>query len=29
VDIWLGTPMTEARYIRRLMKITRLEHAQS
>ena len=28
VDIWLGTPMTEARYIRRLMKITRLEHAQ-
>ena len=27
VDIWLGTPMTEARYIRRLMKIRRLEDA--
>lgn len=25
VDIWLGTPMTEARYIRRLMKVRRLE----
>lgn len=25
VDIWLGTPMTEARYIRRLLKIRRLE----
>ena len=28
VDIWLSTPMTEARYIRRLMKIRRLEDAQ-
>jgi ribose 5-phosphate isomerase B len=27
VDIWLGTPMTEARYIRRLMKIRRLEES--
>jgi ribose 5-phosphate isomerase B len=25
VDVWLGTPMTEARYIRRLLKIRRLE----
>jgi ribose 5-phosphate isomerase B len=25
VDIWLGTPMREARYIRRLLKIRRLE----
>jgi ribose 5-phosphate isomerase B len=25
VDIWLGTAMTEARYIRRLMKVRRLE----
>jgi ribose 5-phosphate isomerase B len=25
VDIWLGTPMHEARYIRRLLKIRRLE----
>jgi ribose 5-phosphate isomerase B len=25
VDIWLSTPMTEARYIRRLLKIRRLE----
>ncbi|HTM25991.1 MAG TPA: RpiB/LacA/LacB family sugar-phosphate isomerase [Vicinamibacterales bacterium] len=25
VDIWIGTPMREARYIRRLMKIRRLE----
>jgi ribose 5-phosphate isomerase B len=25
VDIWLGTAMTEARYIRRLMKIRRME----
>ena len=28
VDIWLGTAMTEARYIRRLLKIRRLEDAQ-
>jgi ribose 5-phosphate isomerase B len=27
VDIWLGTAMTEARYIRRLVKIRRLEDA--
>jgi ribose 5-phosphate isomerase B len=27
VDVWLGTPMTEARYIRRLVKIRRLEDA--
>jgi ribose 5-phosphate isomerase B len=27
VDIWLGTPMTEPRYIRRLMKIRRLEES--
>ena len=26
VDVWLGTPMREARYIRRLLKIRRLEH---
>jgi ribose 5-phosphate isomerase B len=26
VDIWLGTPMREARYIRRLLKIRRLEN---
>jgi ribose 5-phosphate isomerase B len=25
VDIWLDTPMTEARYIRRLLKVRRLE----
>jgi ribose 5-phosphate isomerase B len=25
VDVWLGTPMKEARYIRRLLKIRRLE----
>jgi ribose 5-phosphate isomerase B len=25
VDIWLGTPMAEARYIRRLLKIRRME----
>ena len=25
VDIWLGTPMTEPRYIRRLIKVRRLE----
>jgi ribose 5-phosphate isomerase B len=25
VDVWLGTPMREARYIRRLLKIQRLE----
>jgi ribose 5-phosphate isomerase RpiB len=25
VEVWLSTPMTEARYIRRLAKITRLE----
>ncbi len=25
VDVWLGTPMTEARYIRRLLKVRRLE----
>ena len=25
VDVWLGTPMHEARYIRRLLKIRRLE----
>lgn len=28
VDTWLSTPMTEARYIRRLAKIQGLEHAQ-
>jgi len=28
VDIWLGTPMREARYIRRLLKIKRLEERQ-
>jgi hypothetical protein len=27
VDVWLGTPMTEARYIRRLMKIRRMEES--
>ena len=27
VDVWLATPMTEARYIRRLLKIRRLEDA--
>jgi ribose 5-phosphate isomerase B len=27
VDIWMGTAMTEARYIRRLLKIRRLEDA--
>src|SRR4051812_608188 len=27
VDVWLGTPMKEARYIRRLLKIRRLEEA--
>ena len=25
VEMWMGTPMTEARYIRRLLKIRRLE----
>jgi len=25
VDMWLGTPMSEARYIRRLLKVRRLE----
>ncbi len=27
VDVWIGTPMTEARYIRRLVKIRRLEES--
>ena len=27
VDIWLGTPMSEARYIRRLLKVRRLEES--
>lgn len=27
VDVWLDTPMTEARYIRRLLKVRRLEEA--
>jgi ribose 5-phosphate isomerase B len=27
VDTWIGTPMTEARYIRRLLKVRRLEDA--
>lgn len=27
IDVWLATPMTEARYIRRLMKVRRLEDA--
>lgn len=27
VDVWLATPMTEARYIRRLVKIRRLEES--
>jgi len=25
IDVWLSTPMTEARYIRRLLKVRRLE----
>ena len=25
VEVWIGTPMTEARYIRRLLKVRRLE----
>jgi ribose 5-phosphate isomerase B len=25
IDVWLNTPMTEARYIRRLLKVRRLE----
>lgn len=25
IDVWIGTPMTEARYIRRLVKVRRLE----
>ncbi len=29
VDMWLGTPMKEARYIRRLLKIRRLEDSFS
>ena len=29
VDVWLGTPMREARYIRRLLKIRRLEETSS
>ena len=29
VDTWLATPMTEARYIRRLLKIRRLEGSDS
>jgi ribose 5-phosphate isomerase B len=29
VDVWLGTAMTEPRYIRRLMKIRRLEETAS
>jgi ribose 5-phosphate isomerase B len=28
VEVWLGTPMREARYIRRLVKIRRLEEQQ-
>ena len=28
VDVWLGTPMREARYIRRLLKIRRLEQSR-
>ena len=27
VDVWIGTPMTEARYIRRLVKVRRLEES--
>ena len=27
IDVWLSTPMTEARYIRRLLKIRRLEES--
>jgi ribose 5-phosphate isomerase B len=27
IDVWLRTPMTEARYIRRLLKVRRLEDA--
>src|SRR5215831_18999503 len=27
IDVWLSTPMTEARYIRRLVKVRRLEDA--
>jgi ribose 5-phosphate isomerase B len=27
VEVWIGTPMTEARYIRRLVKVRRLEDA--
>lgn len=27
IDVWLGTPMTEARYVRRLLKIRRLEES--
>ena len=27
IEVWLGTPMTEARYIRRLLKVRRLEDA--
>ena len=27
IDVWLSTPMSEARYIRRLMKIRRLEES--
>jgi ribose 5-phosphate isomerase B len=27
VDTFLGTPMTEPRYLRRLLKVARLEHA--
>ena len=27
VDVWLGTPMSEARYIRRLLKVRRLEES--
>lgn len=27
VDVWIGTPMKEARYIRRLLKIRRLEES--
>jgi ribose 5-phosphate isomerase B len=27
IDVWLQTPMTEARYIRRLLKIRRLEES--
>jgi ribose 5-phosphate isomerase RpiB len=28
VDMWLGTPMREPRYIRRLAKIRQIEQAQ-